>query len=77
MLGQKYLENSTVMLVAEARYTSKVPGHVPVLGVPVQCFGRAWYCMVTIEVLNLHLQPPLKRESETGFSYQRKVTCPS
>jgi hypothetical protein len=72
MLGQKCLDNSTVMLVAEARDTSKVPGPVPVLGVPVQWFGRAWYHMVTLEVLNLHLQLPLKRELETGFTYQRK-----
>lgn len=45
------------MLVAEARETSKVPGLVPVLGVPVQWFGRAWYEMVTLEMLSLHLQP--------------------
>jgi len=72
MLGQKYLENSTVMLVAEARDTSKFSGPVPVLGVPVWWFGRAWYRMVTLEILNLHLQPALKRESETGFTNQRK-----
>jgi len=64
--------NSTVMLVAEARDTSKVPGPVPILGVPVQWFGRAWYQMVKLEMLNLRLQSPLKRESETGFTYQRK-----
>jgi len=61
-----------VMLLAEARETSKVPGPIPVLGVPVLWFGRAWCQMVTLEILNLHLQPPLKRESETGFAYQRK-----
>jgi hypothetical protein len=77
MLGQKCLENSTVMRVAEARDTSKVPGPVPVLGAPVQWFRRAWYHMVTLEMLNLHLTATFEKRVRDWVYLSEEVTCPS